>query len=341
MKIYELVIGDIRDHFGCVEGTIAELSRKPAVSFVKYENDDLLRSYIGFNSTGDRIYIDYNIVDDLDIFYLYETNKESKIENLYSNNTNFQLDVTNLKLRDSNIGDLYINKSSMTTLPNITSTNDNIVIGDDMLVSIAFDTRRFSLVKTYNESGETILTRYSTRDQYCSAVMKFNSSYNNLIRTVTIYLFDKIYDSFVKFVASFKNGEHSFGLFDYDESDAGYFKVASAYKPERVTSFKLKFDTVPTRYVIYDPAKIDKGVLLRRIENQTGFTPILISWEKIGGHENIENLITFMDNSLVSRHVRSITLYGIEDTIPFSAFKNMKNVFFVDEIGKVICVKSS
>lgn len=331
MKIYELTIGNITDE-----------SRKPAVSFVKNDNNDLLKNFIEFNSTRDRIYIDYNIVDDLDIFYLYETDSNSKIENQYGNNTDFQLQVSDLKLRNSNISNIFVDRSSMTTLPNITSCNSNIVAGDDMLISIAFDARRFSLVKTYNDGGETILTRYSKFDESCSAVMKFNSVYNSLMRTVTIYLFDKILGNFVKFLATFKKGnDYSFGLFNYDETEAGYFKVASSYKPERLTSFKLKFDNIPTRYVIYNPDKIDKCVLLNKIENQSGFTPILVSWRKIKADENLENLIKFLDDSLVSKHVRSITLYGIEESIPFSVFKNMKNVFFVDEPGKVICVKSS
>ena len=332
MKIYELAI----------VGNTTSI-KNPDISFVKNENGDILKNFINFLSTSDKIYIDYNIINNLTLLHRFNNENSNNTVSIinhyhsYTNNVDMKLHVSDLKVNGIN-GSLIINRSNMTTLPNI-SIDENY-INDDELISIVIDNSRFSIVKTYNDSFETIMTRYSKIDNSLSAVMKFNTTDNIVTRSITLYLFDKEIKEFVKFSALFnkKNNTISFNLSKYDDSENGYSKLVESYKPERLTSFKLKFNTISTKYIIYNPSKIDKDTLMRKVQSQSNFTPILISWETLG---TIEGLMNFLDISLASRNVRSITLVGMDMTIPFYVFKNMKNVFFEKEDGKLICVKSS
>ena len=314
MRIYETTIG------------IGNTDRKPDISFKKNDGD-ILKNYVEFNSTQDRIYVDFNIIDDTTLYNMVES-EESRIENTYNNNTQFDLNIVELK---NELMPLTIDKSFMTVLPNITV--DDTINGDDILLSIAIDSDRFQLLRYYTSDGEIILTRLDTTNRICSAVMKFNYQYNKIIRDVTIYLYDKKNNKFIKFLAKMNGNEINFYLSECTDS-----KIINSYNPDRtLTTFKLKFDTVPTKYIIYNPNYIDKDALIKRIENQSKFTPILISYDKF---KTIDELSNFLDNSLATRHVRSITFYGIDETIPFNVFRNMRNVFFANS-QKIQCVKSS
>lgn len=316
------------------EVSIGNVKNKPSISIINNDNDDILQNYLLFNTSGERIYIDYNIIDNI-IMENLNINTDNHIDGVEFNTQTKMLSI------DNKYKSLDIYKSPLTVSPNIISKYGSY---DDILISIIFDNKRFSLLRPYVDMGECIASRYSKNDNTCSCVLKFNSMYN-IVNRSNIILYDKQEDAFIKLVIFIKGRNVSIDLDNYDESEygQGYNTIVDEYRSKsninRSITWRLKFTDIATKYIVYNPDKIDKETLIRYMEDVCNITPILINWNSIN---TIDRLSEFLDKSMVARNVRSITFVGVDVPIPCNVFKNMKNVFFTRDIGEnIACVKSN
>lgn len=308
MKIYEIAIGK---------------TSNPNISFIK--TDDILCNYIEFNSTKDRIYTDLNmvdIIDDVNLYYNYDSDfkKNGRFENMYNDFDDYNIGIAHLVSKNNETLDVRVNPKS---LQPIISTNSNMY--NISIVSLAINTERFSLVKEYF-SGE-IIDAYNSKTRMLSAcIMKFNTSYSNVTRNISrIILFDKERKCFVELLMKLRANDISFLLEEYNKNNVEYQRVVSSYNPKYFRSFKLKFDNIPTKYIIYNPSAINKNTLIDIVEKSSGFTPNLINYKKIESDDKLSN---FINKSLVPRNVNYVSFYGIDRVIPHEITNSMKQVFF-------------
>lgn len=322
MKIFEVCVGVVNNYIGS------------GISIMNNIDGDLLRNCIKFKSTGDRIYLDYNIVDNIKVFFPY--NSSPDIINEYEDE--YKVEMNSCVLKHDN-KPLCVSTSYNSCLPSIHSDDINYgesLCTDPVLVSLYVDSERFCPLKTFVD-GEVIMTHYLDQ-QFMSMVMKFNNLTNNNCNAC-IYFYDKVTKNFSKLIIALNNTDNYIKLIKFDETDSRYNNFINQFNfdPHRINTFRLKFSFIPTKYVIYNPAKFDKDRLYRKIVEESGFIPVLISWDKIGTESKLQE---FIDKSLCSQNVRAVTLCGM-DRMPTSLFKGIRNVFVVREEDMLpLCVKS-